>query len=262
MFRRPLIAAVLATGLTGCITVYEYGAQTESDDYYYSEPSIDHYDTGYGYGPYYGGYSYSPYYDPFGYRYRSGWFGNFGFQFGHGFYGGLSYYPYWYYGYGYGHGYGWSHYDPFWPHRYYGHRDHPRHRPPADRPPHERPPGERRPPRAIEREDVTGRRLQGIGRPVPEIISTPTSAPRVLNGSMPRVRPSQPAPEHSPPRVVMAPAMPTQREPRTEQRNDAPPRQMPAHRFERDQDAPTFRPAPTPRPRPNASERDAGHEPK
>ncbi len=271
MFHRIFIAAMLALSLSGCITVYEYGADTDSDDYYYSEPSIDRYDYSYSgnYGPYYDRY-YDPYYDRFGYRRYGGWSGSIGYSFGDGAFSRYGF-PYWYfgYGYGYGHGYPYNHYRP---HRYYGHGDNnhrhrpPQHRPPPQRPPGEvnqppgtRPPGERRPPRLVEREDAPGRRLQDLGRPVPDV----STAPRLLNGSMPRIRPAgRPQPSEAAPRAVLARPSPSQGgfEPRAEAPPPPRPAPMPSRRFERGQDSSESRPAPAPRP--EASEREVRPEPK
>lgn len=276
MFRRIITAAALAFGLSGCITVYEYGgADAETDDYYYSEPSIDRYDYGYGpgYGPYHDRY-FHPDYDRFGYRRYDGWsgswFGSVGYRFGDGAFGGYGF-PYWYFGYGYG--YGFPYHDPFWRHRYYGdpgyyHRP-PSHRPPTHRPPTQRPndgpyrpaqyPSQRRQPQLADREAPR----QGIGRPVPEI----STAPRVLNGSMPRVRPPAqgiPTPNTSAP-VVMSRPSPSYRtaEPRAEAPPPAPrPMPMPARRIQQNEDAPMFRPSPAPQSQTNRPEREPGHEPR
>jgi hypothetical protein len=268
MFRRITVAAALALGLSGCITVYEYGGDVGQDDGYYSEPSIDRYQYGDRvYGPFYDRY-YDPYYD-FGYRRYSGWSGSIGYRFGDGAYGRYGF-PYWYFGYGYG--YGFPH-DPFWPHRYYGHRN-PYHRPPTHRPPqhppsrvHHRPPQypaqiQRLPAQAAEREDQPWRRRQGLGRPVPEIIT----APRSLTGAMPRPVPrrpdSTPVPVLSQSQAVVARPSPSYRI--AEPRQDAPPgpAPMPARRFEQPQDASAFRPSPAPRHRPEAQEREPRPEPK
>jgi hypothetical protein len=271
MFHRIVIAAALALGLSGCITVYEYGADAESDDYYYSEPSVDRYDYAYdNYGPYYDRY-YDPYYDRFGYRrYGGGWSSSIGYSFGDGAFGRYGF-PYWYFGYGYGYGHGYP-YNQHRPYRYYGHgNNNDRHRPPQHRPPHQRPPGEldpppntrppgeRRPPRLVEREDVPGRRLQDLGRPVQDV----STAPRILNGSMPRVRPMRPEPSEPSPRAVLARPSPPQGgyEPRAEAPPPPRPAPMPPRRFEQSQDSPEFRPAPAPRQRPEASEREARPEP-
>ncbi len=269
MFHRILIAAALALSLSGCITVYEYGADANSDDYYYSEPSIDRYDYTYGgnYGPYYDRY-YDPYYDRFGYRRDGGWSSRIGYGFGDGAFGRYGF-PYWYFGYGYGYGHGYP-YDLHRPYQYYGHRND-RHRPPQQRPPQQRPPGEldpppgttppgeRRPPRLVEREDVPGRRLQDLGRPVPEI----STAPRILNGSMPRVRPARPETSETAPRMVLARPSPSQGgfEPRAEAPPPPRPVPMPPRRVEQSQDPPEFRQAPAPRQRPETSERETRPEP-
>ncbi len=260
MLGRMFIAAVLALSLSGCITVYEYGADTDSDDVYYSEPSIDRYDYGYsgGFGPYYDRY-YDPYYDSFGYRRYGGWSGSIGYRFGDGAFGRYGF-PYWYFGYGYGYGRGYS-YDAYWPYRYYSHGGN-HHRPPSYRPPHNRAPGEHRRPYDNERETPTRRRIQDVGRPVPEI----STAPRVLNGSMPRARPRPETPQSvSRPQVVLVPSSQGGGSaPRAEAPPPPRPAPMPARRFEQNQDAPAFRPNPAPAPerRANAPEREARPEPK
>lgn len=269
MFGRISKTAVLATGLaaglSGCVTVYEYGGDAY-DDGYYVEPSIDRYDGyGYGYGnaygPFYDRY-YSPYYDHFGYRNYGGWSGSIGYRFGDGAFGRYGF-PYWYFGYGYGYGYGYP-YDWYFNRPYhggYGHRP-PSHRPPSHRPPggehrppQTRPPGEHRPPRVVDRETPPWRRLQDIARPAPET----AGAPRILNGSMPRVRPQTTT--QAPPRVVMSsPSRPQMGSP-----SQNPPPSQP-RRFEQRQDAPAYRPSPSPPPspreRPNASEREIRPEPR
>lgn len=264
-----VLAIGLGAGLSGCVTVYEYGGDAYEDGYYV-EPSIDRYDYGYGYGnaygPFYDRY-YSPYYDGLGYRSYGGWSGSIGYRFGDGAFGAYGF-PYWYFGYGYGYGHGYP-YDWYFhrPHRNYGHQG--GHRPPSTRPPggehrppQQRPPGEHRPPRVVDRETPPWRRLQDIARPAPDS----AAAPRVLNGSMPRVRP-QPTTQARP-HVVMTSPMPSQNG--TASHNPSPPPSrpapMPSRRFEQRQEAPAYTPSPAPSPspreRPNASERELRREPR
>ncbi|MCC7248799.1 MAG: hypothetical protein IT473_09265 [Lysobacter sp.] len=266
-----VLAIGLGAGLSGCVTVYEYGGDAYEDGYYV-EPSIDRYDYGYdygnAYGPFYGRY-YSPYYDGFGYRSHGSWFGNIGYSFGDGAFGAYGF-PYWYFGYGYGYGHGYP-YDRYY-HRPYrgnygnhgnpgGHRP-PSHRPPGGehRPPQQRPPGEHRPPRVVDRETPPWRRLQDVARPAPET----NSAPRMLNGSMPRVRP-QPATQARP---YAATTSPSQTGTPSQNSSPPPPRPTPMQprRFEQRQDSPAYSPPPAPSPprreRPNASEREIRREPR
>lgn len=257
-----VLATGLAAGLSGCVTVYEY-ADDAYEDGYYVEPSIDRYDYvddyGNAYGPFYDRY-YSPYYDRFGYRRYGDWYGGIGYRFGDGAFGAYGF-PYWYFGYGYGYGYGfpynWYVYGAY-PRHYDRHDNHGGHRPPSHRPPdgehrppQQRPPGEHRPPRTVDRETPPWRRLQDIGRPAPET----AGAPRILNGSMPRVRPQTTT--QAPPRVVMS----SPSRPQTGTPSQNPPPSQP-RRFEQRQDSPAYTPSPSPRERPNASEREIRREPR
>lgn len=258
---KTLVLAIgLCAGLSGCITVYEYGGDAYEDGYYV-EPSIDRYDDGYdygnAYGPFYDGY-YSPFYDSYGYRRYGGWSGSLGYRFGDGAFGTFSF-PYWYFGYGYGYGHGYP-YDRYFhrPYRHdYGHRNGHSggHRPPSQPPGggEHRPPGERRPPRVVDRETPPWRRLQDVGRPDPET----ATAPRVLNGSMPRVRPQ---PQTRPPVIATSPTRPQNSTP---SHNSSPPQPMQPRRFESRQESPAYTPPPAPpRERPNASEREIRPEPR
>ncbi len=239
MFRPGLLATLSALILTGCVSPYTY-RDDAGGDYYYSEPQVEYYDV---YGRPWG---------TIGYGYPGGWYGSFGYLYGHH----LPYsrfgFPYGYYGGYYGYPY----------HPYYGppyfHHPYPQHRPPhppgppgnTPRPP---PPGGR--PgigdRDHDREGGPWRHLNELPRrrvavPQPAIPGTPgmpgmpgavgDPPPRSppLQGEGPRrppVRMTQPAQEASgdservrrpPPRPAPQPSIPVER-PRSESPRPMPP---------------------------------------